>query len=120
VAISTLFLEPVDFFQRALLTLNIAFVEIGIRMTTDSHLPNVSYQIKMQKILNEYFCGLLLLVLEGNLVYEMHRAGSQKHTIYVDTFAAIVALVHNGYTILFYYMDAHKAKVKLYNKSKDT
>ena len=76
VAISTLFLEPIDFFQRALLTLNIAFAEIGIRMTTDSHLPNVSYQSRLQKMLNEFFCGLLLLVLEGNLVYELHRGGS--------------------------------------------
>ena len=118
VAISTLFLEPIDFFQRALLTLNIAFVEIGIRMTTDSHLPKVGYQIKLQKILNEYFCGLLLLVLEGNLVYELHRAGS-KHTIYVDACAAILALAHNIYTISYYYMDAHNAAAKLRGKSRD-
>lgn len=115
VAISTLFLEPVDFFQRALLTLNIAFVEIGIRMTTDSHLPNVSYQIKMQKILNEYFCGLLFLVLEGNLVYEMHRAGSTR-TFYIDGLAAILTLAHNAYTIFIYYSDRYVAKRKLFGK----
>jgi hypothetical protein len=116
VAISTLALEPVDFFQRALLTLNIAFVEIGIRMTTDSHLPNVSYQIKMQKILNEYFCGLLFLVLEGNLVYEMHRAGSTR-TIYIDGIAAILTLMHNAYTIFDYYSDRYVARRKLFGKN---
>jgi hypothetical protein len=116
VAISTLFLEPIDFFQRALLTLNIAFVEIGIRMTTDSHLPNVSYQIKMQKILNEYFCGLLFLVLEGNLVYEMHRAGSTR-TIYIDALAAILTLMHNAYTIFDYYSDRYVARRKLFGKN---
>ena len=118
VAISTVFLKPIDFFQRALLTLNIAFAEIGIRMMTDSHLPNVSYQIKLQKILNEFFCGLLLLVLEGNLVYELHRGGS-KHTIYVDACAAIIALGHNAYRIFYYYLEAHNAKAKLYSNSKD-
>ena len=35
VAVSITALEAQDFFQRGLLTLNIAFVEIGIRMTTD-------------------------------------------------------------------------------------
>ncbi len=85
---------------------------------TDSHLPNVSYQIKLQKILNEYFSGLLLLVLEGNLVYELHRGGS-KHTIYVDACAAIIALGHNAYRIFYYYLEAHNAKAKLYSNSKD-
>ena len=119
VAVSTLFLEPANFFQRALLLLNIAFVEIGIRMTTDSHLPNVSYQIKMQKILNEYFCWVLLGVFEGNLVYLMHRAGSpQPHIIYVDLCFALLALAHNAYTIFYYYSDAYNAKAKLYGKYK--
>mmetsp|Transcript_8095 Transcript_8095/g.11765 ORF Transcript_8095/g.11765 Transcript_8095/m.11765 type:complete len:450 (-) Transcript_8095:428-1777(-) len=107
VAISTLFLEPQNFFQRALLILNIAFVEIGIRMTTDQRLPHASYQIKLQKILNEYFVGLLCLVLEGNLVYVLHQNGFTTHVRYCDLVAAVLMLTHNSYTIIGYYYDAH-------------
>mmetsp|Transcript_672 Transcript_672/g.843 ORF Transcript_672/g.843 Transcript_672/m.843 type:complete len:448 (+) Transcript_672:171-1514(+) len=107
VAISTLFIEPQDFFQRALLTLNIAFVEIGIRMTTDQRLPQASYQIKLQRILNEYFVGLLCLVLEGNIVYVMNQHGFTKHMRYLDVLAAVLMLTHNSYTLIGYYYDAH-------------
>jgi hypothetical protein len=100
VAISILVLDAQDFFERALLTMNIAFVEIGMRMTTDKHLPSVSYQIKMQKILNEYFICLLLLVLESNVVYEMHRAGFEKNvTNFVDWLAAVLVFSHNAWTL---------------------
>mgnify|MGYP002810450642 CR=1 FL=1 len=42
--------------------MNIAFVEIGIRMTADSHLPSVGYEIRLQRILNEFFCVLMFRV----------------------------------------------------------
>ncbi|KAG7355325.1 hypothetical protein IV203_004681 [Nitzschia inconspicua] len=40
VALSVLTFQDSDFFHRALITLNIAFVEMSIRMTADSHLPH--------------------------------------------------------------------------------
>ncbi|KAG7373664.1 hypothetical protein IV203_034388 [Nitzschia inconspicua] len=40
VALSVLTFQDSDFFHRALITLNIAFVEMSIRMTADSHLPS--------------------------------------------------------------------------------
>ena len=112
VAVSIVCLEPENFFQRGLLTLNIAFVEIGIRMTTDSHLPSVSYQIQMQRILNEYFCGLLFLVLESILVYElyMHFGWSHRATDVIDWVAAILSLTHNAITQFLYYREAREAK----------
>jgi hypothetical protein len=107
VAISIVALDASEFFERALLTLNIAFVEIGMRMTTDKHLPSVSYQIKMQKILNEYFICLLLLVLESNVVYELHRAGFDEHvTNVVDLLAAVLVFSHNAWT-LYGTFDSH-------------
>jgi hypothetical protein len=114
VAVSIVCLEPESFFQRGLLTLNIAFVEIGIRMTTDSHLPSVAYQIKMQRILNEYFCGLLLIVLESIFVYELADHGwSRKSTDAVDWAAAVLFLLHNSFTIVTYYSDARLARRKI-------
>ena len=117
VAISILCLKPEDFFQRALLTLNIGFCEFGLRMRTDSHLPNVSYQIKMQRILNEYFFGLMFLVLEGCLVYDMQRRG-WTIMVWVDAAAAFLKFFHNVSTLYFYYGDASLAKRKILNGSK--
>jgi len=115
VAVSIVCLEPENFFQRGLLTLNIAFVEIGIRMTTDSHLPSVSYQIQMQRILNEYFCGLLFLVLESILVYElhMHFGWSRGKTDVIDLTAAILSFAHNARTQVLYYKEARQAKQEM-------
>jgi len=117
VAISITALGAHQFFERGLLTLNIAFVEIGIRMTTDKHLPSVSYQIKIQRILNEYFYCLLLLVLESNLVYEMDRAGKQwaKGTWYIDLLAAVSVFSHNAWTLGWYYYDANRVRQKILN-----
>ncbi|KAG7339821.1 hypothetical protein IV203_028282 [Nitzschia inconspicua] len=67
VALSVLTFQDSDFFHRALITLNIAFVEMSIRMTADSHLPSVGYQIRLQRILNEWFVILMMLLLEGML-----------------------------------------------------
>ncbi|KAG7343588.1 hypothetical protein IV203_021533 [Nitzschia inconspicua] len=65
VAVSVLTFQDSDFFYRALITLNIAFVEMSIRMTAASHLPSVGYQIRLQRILNEWFVILMMLLLEG-------------------------------------------------------
>jgi hypothetical protein len=46
--ISILMLEGDNYFQRVLISLNMAFVEVSVRMSLNSHLPNVSYQIKLQ------------------------------------------------------------------------
>ena len=113
VAVSITALEAQDFFQRGLLTLNIAFVEIGIRMTTDKHLPSVSYQITMQRILNEYFYGLLLLVLESLVVYVFKVRWQISWTGNIDALAALTALTHNIYTQISYYNDARHMKRKV-------
>ncbi|KAG7339845.1 hypothetical protein IV203_028306 [Nitzschia inconspicua] len=73
VAVSVLTFQDSDFFHRALITLNIAFVEMSIRMTADSHLPSVGYQIRLQRILNEWFVILMMLLLEGMLVFVMRN-----------------------------------------------
>jgi hypothetical protein len=54
---------------RALTTLNIAFVEMSIRMTADSHLPSVGYEIRLRSVLNQFFFVLMGLVLEAMAVY---------------------------------------------------
>uniref|UniRef100_A0A8J9X1G5 Uncharacterized protein n=1 Tax=Phaeodactylum tricornutum TaxID=2850 RepID=A0A8J9X1G5_PHATR len=113
VAISITALEAQNFFERALLTLNITFVEIGMRMTADSKLPSASYQIKMQRILNEYFYGLLVLVLESLFVYELHNYGF-RGTGVVDAIAALAVFSHNAYTLFTYYSDAATAQKKFF------
>ena len=54
VSISILTQGGDHYFQRALMCLNIAFVEVGMRMSLDSRLPSVGYQIKLQRILNRF------------------------------------------------------------------
>jgi len=111
VAICILWLDASMFFQRALLSLNIAFVEIGIRMTVDSHLPSVGYQIKMQRLLNEFFCGLLCLVLEGMFVYALyHSYGfSLNVTDSIDVCAAVCGATHLIVSVISYYSDTYRA-----------
>lgn len=104
VAITITALGADKFFERGLLTLNITFVEISIRMATDKHLPSVPYQIKLQRVLNEYFFGLLFLVLESNLVFELHRYGCGELAGPIDTFAASAVFIHNAWTMYDYYI----------------
>jgi hypothetical protein len=56
-------------FQPGLIMLNIAVVEIGIRITINSRLPSVFYQIKMQRILNKYFAVLFPPLPVGNGIH---------------------------------------------------
>jgi hypothetical protein len=88
-----------------------------MRMTADSKLPTASYQIKMQKILNEYFFGLLLLVLESLLVYELHNFGFRSTGV-IDALAALVVSSHNVYTLCTYYGDKNRARLKVLHESK--
>jgi len=80
-----------------------------MRMTADSKLPTASYQIKMQRILNEYFFGLTFLVLESLLVYELHEWGFGYLGL-VDGLAALTVFSHNVLTLVTYYLDAHRAR----------
>ena len=83
-----------------------------MRMTTDSKLPTAFYQIKIQRILNEYFFGLLFLVMESLLVYELNEWGFI-YTVVVDRLAALVVLAHNLVTVVGYYRDAHHARTRI-------
>jgi hypothetical protein len=105
VAVSVLILKDTEFFQRGLITLNIAFVAMNIRMTTDAHLPSVGYEIRLQRVLNEFFVVLMFLVLEASAVYNW--------TLAVDTLTAVLALAHNVYTMSNYYESKRKAKRRL-------
>jgi hypothetical protein len=117
VAVSIVIALPAEeAFQRGLLMLNIAFVEIGIRMTTDSRLPSVFYQIKMQRILNEYFAVLLLLVLESMFVFELYTYGVH-YTGYIDTLAALTAFTHNAWTLIAYYGAAKRVRMEVLHMS---
>ena len=113
-AVCMLTLSPKVLFQRGLLLLNISFVEVNLRMTTDRHLPSVSYQIKMQRIMNEYFCVLLFLVMESTAVYLMKHQGLA--TFWMDVLAATAAVSHNAYTVYSYYTYAAYAKRSLSKK----
>lgn len=85
--------------------LGIAFVEIGIRLSIDSRLPSVGYQIKMQSILNQCFWMLCLLVLESNVVFFLVKKRGWKiaETDLVDLVAAVLALVYTIYITWYYY-----------------
>mmetsp|Transcript_22930 Transcript_22930/g.63828 ORF Transcript_22930/g.63828 Transcript_22930/m.63828 type:complete len:456 (+) Transcript_22930:93-1460(+) len=87
--------------------LSIAFVEIGIRLTVDSRLPSVGYQIKIQSVLNQCFFLICFLVLETNFVFWLVK----KHgwtvatTDWIDFYVAIFALAYTGHVWSFYYYD---------------
>lgn len=110
VALTITALGADKFFERGLLTLNIAFVEISIRMNTDQRLPSVPYQIKLQKVLNEYFFGLLFLVLESNLVFELNRYGLGAFSGPIDIIAAGTVFIHNIWILYDYYVVSRRAK----------
>jgi energy-coupling factor transporter ATP-binding protein EcfA2 len=115
VAVSVLILKDTEFFQRGLITLNIAFVAMNIRMTTDAHLPSVGYEIRLQRVLNEFFVVLMFLVLEASAVYvlQIYFDVPPNWTLAVDTLTAVLALAHNVYTMSNYYESKRKAKRRL-------
>lgn len=89
------------------LVLSIAFVEIGIRLSIDSRLPSVGYQIKLQRILNQCFWLLLLLVLESNLAYHLvfNRGWSVESTYNIDILTAFIGFMHTFFIVYLYYID---------------
>lgn len=111
VGVSTLTLEPSEFGSRGEIILAIAFVSIGIRLTVDSKLPNVGYQIKMQKILNRFFYTLLFLHLESSLVYYLYeRQGWHPHvTNTINTATMLFATIYTLVLLIeYYYMGRRK------------
>ncbi|CAB9527863.1 expressed unknown protein [Seminavis robusta] len=110
----TLILDPSHFFHRGLLILNIAFNQIGIRLSVDKNLPSVGYEIRMQSILNEFFFILLALILEAGTVYalEIDWTISSRYLKWVDALAACLALGHNAYTVRSYYVARNQARQK--------
>mmetsp|Transcript_42936 Transcript_42936/g.91293 ORF Transcript_42936/g.91293 Transcript_42936/m.91293 type:complete len:465 (+) Transcript_42936:270-1664(+) len=91
-------------FQRSLLSLNIAFVEVGLRMTLDSHLPSVGYQIKLQRILNRFFYSILTIVLESSILKFLidHDVCSISFTRKVDLVMVVLLLMNQAYLSLVY------------------
>ena len=96
-----------NFFQRGLMCLNIAFVEVGLRTSLDARLPTVGYEIKMQKLLNSYFFSILYIVLESaamkvlleNHDWPLHR------TRFIDHMVAFFLLINQFYLRLVIYKD---------------
>lgn len=85
--------------------LSIAFVQVGIRLTIDSRLPSVGYQIKMQKVLNQCFWLLCGLVLESNIVFFLviKRGWRTVDTDPFDAVTALIAFVYTAYILAMYY-----------------
>jgi len=120
VAVSVLTFKDTEFFYRGLITLNIAFVEMSIRMTADSHLPSVGYEIRLQSVLNQFFFVLMVLVLEAMVVnglrvdFDVSAAITRK----IDVATGALAIFHNFYTVASYYASARRARRRLNGKGK--
>lgn len=115
-------MESSYFFQRGLLLLNITFVQIGIRMNVDKHLPSVGYQIKMQRIMNQFFFSLLFLVLESSLVYVLYdRHGwAVEVTDKIDMVVSGISLTHILATCCGFYWDKKQLQKRLKHGSLPT
>jgi hypothetical protein len=85
--------------------LSIAFVQVGIRLTIDSRLPSVGYQIKMQRILNMSFWLLCFLVLESNVVFTLvTKMGWEISTTdWIDLVSACISFLFTVHILLSYY-----------------
>lgn len=92
--------------------LSIAFVEVGIRLTVDSHLPGVSYQIKMQRVMNRCFWLLCFLVLESNLNFFLVTKlnWAIKSTNWIDVVAAIGGIIYTVGILADYYGTRHNGR----------
>ena len=101
----TVTLDAVDFFQRGLLCLNCAFVEVSLRMSIDSRLPRVKYQIKLQRIMNHFFYILFFLVIESGVCHLLidYNVLSVERTEELDLVASLVTLCYAGYLARIYY-----------------
>ena len=105
VGATVLTMDAMLYFQRALLLLNITFVQVGLRMSLDSKLPSVGYEIKMQRIMNNYFFSLLFLAVESSFLYfclqKMNLA--IEVTEKIDLVAIVLVLLHGFYQAIWYY-----------------
>mmetsp|Transcript_14837 Transcript_14837/g.32897 ORF Transcript_14837/g.32897 Transcript_14837/m.32897 type:complete len:466 (-) Transcript_14837:175-1572(-) len=115
VAVSLFTMDATDFFKRGLMTLNITFVEIGLRSTLDSHLPKVGYEIKLQRIMNAFFLSLLFCVLESSCLYylTLRRGWSIELANEIDFYVALGVLSFGGYQSRLYYKDQNFLPPKL-------
>jgi hypothetical protein len=115
VGVSVLAFKDTEFFYRALITLNIAFVEMSIRMTADSHLPSVGYEIRLQSVLNQFFFVLMGLVLEAMAVYVLSTSygASLEFTRNIDWTTGALAISHNFFTVITYYQSQRRARRRL-------
>lgn len=104
VSISILSQDADNDFQRSLLSLNIAFVEVGLRMALDSHLPSVGYQIKLQRILNFFFYSILTVVLESSILKLLldHDIITLAFSRKVDLVMVVFLLLNQAYLSLVY------------------
>eukprot|EP00559_Dactyliosolen_fragilissimus_P007241 CAMPEP_0184863224 /NCGR_PEP_ID=MMETSP0580-20130426/9835_1 /TAXON_ID=1118495 /ORGANISM="Dactyliosolen fragilissimus" /LENGTH=430 /DNA_ID=CAMNT_0027361421 /DNA_START=85 /DNA_END=1374 /DNA_ORIENTATION=- len=114
VAICVLCQNANDFFQRGLMLLNTAFLEIGMRMSLDDRLPRVGYQIKLQSILSHYFFKLLALTIESAFLYYLikYRDWTVHDTNIIDASVAIFSLIHASILMHIYYRDRKPRSAK--------
>ena len=106
-----LVLDAIQLGNRGEIILAAAFVEIGIRLTIDSRLPLVGYQIKIQMVLNNFFYGLLFLVFESSVVYTMVKGGHTHETVKtVDLACGFLSLIHLATVLVVYYLSFHENK----------
>jgi hypothetical protein len=106
-------MDATNFFQRGLMCLNIAFLEIGLRTSLDARLPSVGYEIKMQKILNSYFYSILYIVLESATLHFLlqynknndHTFWTLERTRYIDHIIAFLLLINQFYLRMIIYKD---------------
>lgn len=105
VGATVLTMDAMLYFQRALLLLNITFVQVGLRMSLDSKLPSVGYEIKMQRIMNNYFFSLLFLAVESSFLYFclQNKNMSIEVTEKIDLVAVICVLLHGFSQAIWYY-----------------
>jgi len=110
VGICTLTLDSLEFGSRAEIILAVAFVAMGLRLTVDSKLPQVGYQIKLQKILNRFFYTLLAMHIESSLVYTLTKRYKVRreltHGINVGTM--VTCALYTLVQLYEYYRDRHE------------
>lgn len=104
VGVCLLALTPEDFGERGECYLAAAFVEIGIRMTVDGRLPLVGYQIKIQWVLNNFFYGLLFLVIESSAAYILFLQGLEEASKRLDICAAVLETVRMVTALCIYFL----------------
>lgn len=107
VAASLLFLDAGHFFERGLMLLNIAFVQIGLRVSVDRYLPAVGYQVKMQEVMNQFLSIVFWLCLESGVLYHLTKYYpeyfSDKNAGLVDMISAVLVILYMVVITCVYY-----------------